>query len=251
MAQRVRFTEDEARAAVAASLSYSEALRRLGLRAAGSNHVTLKKYVGAWNISVEHFDAYGTQRLGGTRATQPRPLSEILVEHSTFSRGHLKERLFREGLKEESCELCGQGNEWRGRRMALILDHVNGVGDDNRLENLQIVCPNCAATRDTHGGRQNRKRRLCAHCDVDFWPRTSRQRYCSQECGRKAPNRPGPRPETRKVARPPSAHLMREIHALGFSGVGRRYGVSDNAVRKWVRQYERELSGASPSAPGA
>jgi hypothetical protein len=40
--------------------------------------------------------------------------------------------------------------------MSLIIDHINGVGDDNRLENLQIVCPNCAATLDTHCGRKNR-----------------------------------------------------------------------------------------------
>ena len=47
------------------------------------------------------------------------------------------------------CELCGQTESWRGRTMALILDHVNGVPTDNRLENLRIVCPNCAATLDT------------------------------------------------------------------------------------------------------
>jgi hypothetical protein len=238
--RRVKFTEQEARAAVAESLSFSEALRRLGLRAAGGNHNTLKKYVALWNISVDHFDPYGTQRRGGAHARQPRPLAEILVEHSTFHRGHLKDRLFREGIKPRHCELCGQGEEWRGRRMGLILDHINGVADDHRLENLQIVCPNCAATLDTHCGRQNRKERHCRGCDQVFRPRTSRQSYCSRECGLRAPPKPGPRPATRKVTRPPYAQLQREVHALGWSAVGRRYGVSDNAVRKWVRQYERE-----------
>ena len=51
-------------------------------------------------------------------------------------------------LKRPICELCGQGEMWRGRPMALILDHVNGVPTDNRLTNLRIVCPNCAAAGD-------------------------------------------------------------------------------------------------------
>jgi hypothetical protein len=237
-----RFTETEARAAVAASKSYSEALRRLGLRAAGGNHATLKKYVARWSIPVDHFDPHHSQRSQLAARSRRTPLSEILVEHSTFSRGHLKQRLYDEGVKARVCEQCGQGEEWRGRRMGLILDHINGVADDHRLENLQIVCPNCAATLETHCGRQNRQHRTCAHCEREFWPRAARQRYCSQECGRHAPCLPGPRPHTRKVERPPYTHLVREIHAMGWEAVGRRYGVSGNAVRKWVQQYEREAA---------
>jgi transposase-like protein len=248
MARRTRFTEEEAREAVAASKSYSEALRRLALRAAGGNHRTLKKYVALWGVPVDHFDPYATQRRGAERATRPRPLAEVLTEHSTYGRGHLKERLFREGLKARACELCGQGEEWRGRRMGLILDHINGVADDNRLANLQIVCPNCAATLDTHCGRQNRQRRCCERCDTEFWPRNHKQRFCSLACGKHAPPRPGPRPATRKVARPPYPQLLRETKVLGWEGVGRRYGVSGNAVRKWVRQYERERDEADGEA---
>jgi len=77
-------------------------------------------------------------------------MSDILVENSTFSRVHLKDRLFKEGLKLNICEMCGQNGEWMGKKMTLILDHINGVNNDNRLENLRIVCPNCNATLDTH-----------------------------------------------------------------------------------------------------
>ena len=47
----------------------------------------------------------------------------------------------------------------------------------------------------------------------------------------------------RKVERPPYEQLIAETAEVGFSAVGRKYGVSDNAVRKWIRWYEtrREL----------
>ncbi len=242
MSHRVSFTKEEAERAVAASKSYSEALRRLKLRPAGGNHRTLKKYVERWDISTEHFDPNWALR---TRNRRRMPLDEILVEHSTYSRGHLKERLYDEGIKQRQCELCGQGEEWRGARMGLILDHINGVADDNRIENLRVACPNCAATFDTHCGRSNRRapiERACARCGEAFRVRYARHRYCSQACGTRAarPARGVPQPRRRKVARPPFEQLRAETEEMGFSAVGRKYGVSDNAVRKWLTWYERQ-----------
>jgi hypothetical protein len=125
--------------------------------------------------------------------------------------------------------------------MSLILDHINGIGNDNRIENLQIVCPNCAATLDTHCGRRSKVDRLprsCLHCGSEFRPKYAAQRYCSQICGTHSKGSHAPKPELRKVKRPPYAVLVDETETLGFSAVGRKYGVSDNAVRKWMRWYE-------------
>jgi ribosomal protein S27AE len=236
-----RYSESEAREAIAASFSWSEALRRLGMCHSGGAHLVLRKYAEVWEISTDHFDPYAAVRGSGKRAR--RPLEEILVEHSTFARNHLKERLYEAGLKQRICELCGQGELWRGRRMGLILDHVNGVSDDNRLENLRIVCPNCAATFDTHCARSRkvtRASRSCVRCGTGFHPKYATQRYCSRECGTRYEREGVPRPGARRVERPPYPQLIREIQALGYQGTGRRHGVSDNAVRKWVRQYERQ-----------
>jgi len=211
------------------------------MRPVGHNQRTLRRYAEeVWVIPTAHFDPSAAQHTGARRAT---PLEQILVEHSTYSRRALKARLYATGLKARACELCGQGESWNGRRMSLILDHVNGVGDDNRLENLRIVCPNCAATLETHCGRANRKvvdERPCDRCGRPFRPGFPSQRHCSRACGTRWSREGRPHPELRRVARPPYAQLLREVEALGFSAVGRRYGVSDNAIRKWIRQYRAE-----------
>ena len=131
--------------------------------------------------------------------------------------------------------------------MALILDHANGVPNDNRIENLRILCPNCAATLETHCGLKNRKPRLprrCLRCGIEFVPNYRQQRYCSRACGSRW-ERTGtlkgiPRPASRKVERPPYEQLLQDLQETSYLAVGRKYGVSDNAVRKWILFYERE-----------
>jgi hypothetical protein len=238
-----RFSEDEARAAIAAAYSWSEALRRLGYCPTGGNPRTLKKWALRWGISTSHFNS-GAASTAGLRRRPKVALQEILVQGSTYSRGHLKDRLYEEGLKQPVCECCGQEEIWQGRRMSMILDHINGVRDDNRLENLRIVCPNCAATLDTHCGRKHPLRlrdRRCERCGATFQPKYRDHRYCSRVCGTRWDRRGTDRPGARRAARPPYEQLLEEIECLGYTGVGRKYGVSDSAVRKWVRFDENEI----------
>lgn len=150
--------------------------------------------------------------------------------------------------------MCGQGEMWRGRWLSLIIDHINGIPDDNRIENLRIVCPNCAATLDTHCGRKNRQERPirhCKRCGCEFAAKYGTHRYCSHACGTRWDRsrlRGVPKPHIRKVERPPREKLLAEIEATSYLAVGRKYGVSDNAVRKWVRFYEREAENVRPDA---
>ena len=251
MAWIPRYSEEQVREAVANARCVAGALRYLGLRAAGNNHRTLKKLIAHYGVSTEHFDPkWALRQRPRENAT---PLSDILVEDSTYNRGHLKRRLYDEGLKPRACELCGQGERWRGQVMSLILDHINGVPTDNRIQNLQIVCPNCAATLDTHCGRNkhvDRGARKCLHCGREFRPKYPANRYCSQECGVHSKGPPGPRPDRRKVQRPSYQQLLDDLESTNFVAVGRKYGVSDNAVRKWLRWYEEERNLDVGEKPG-
>jgi hypothetical protein len=243
-----RFTRDELSEAIAAADCWAETLRLLGMRVAGGNHATVKRWAAEWAIAADHFTANGARaRSARGRA---RPLEDVLVPGSGYKRSSLKERLYREGLKARACELCGQGELWRGKRMSLILDHVNGDASDNRLENLRIACPNCAATFDTHCGKNKRATPVearCAGCGQCFEPKYRQQRFCSVRCAADDPARHAPRPERRLVERPPLEDLVEQIAASGYSAVARKYGVSDNAIRKWVGAYG--AIGAPPCRP--
>lgn len=239
---RRTWTDAELAEAVAVSKSLTDALRQLGLRPAGGNFKSIRTHIARLGLDTSHFDPWAAAQ-AALRPT-PKPLEEILVAGSTYGTNALKHRLYAVGLKRPRCEICEQGDTWLGRPMALILDHINGVHDDHRLENLRIVCPNCNATLDTHCGRRTRllrEARSCLRCGAEFQPKYEKHRYCSRKCGMSAgPRNHGPIPATRRVERPPYEQLLAEIAATSYSAVGRKYGVSDNAVRKWERFYERE-----------
>ena len=112
--------------------------------------------------------------------------------------------------------------------MTLILDHINGFNHDNRLENLRWVCPNCNQQLDTTGYKQMR---------VEQKP--EKKYYCS-ECGKEisASSKSGLCVECsniiRRVCNRPSREELKQlIRTIPFTQIAQKYGVSDNAIRKW------------------
>lgn len=85
------------------------------------------------------------------------PISEFLVTGTYRGRNNLKARLVKEGLKDNRCEGCGLVS-WQGEPLTLALHHINGVRNDNRLENLELLCPNCHSQTHNYSGRNGRSR---------------------------------------------------------------------------------------------
>lgn len=138
---------------VKSSLSIAEVIRKCGRIPAGGNYRSIKKRIVQLNLNTNHFTGQGWNV--GERYISPvkaKPLVEILVENSFYQSYKLAKRLLKEGLKERKCECCGNIT-WLGKDIPLELHHINGDNTDNRIENLQILCPNCHALTDNYRGK--------------------------------------------------------------------------------------------------
>lgn len=155
MAKTRSWTSNQLKEAVASSFSYRQVITKLGLRPAGGNYYQLKKYITEEKIEVTHFKgtAWNKGLRGGTRKPR-RPLEQILVKGSLFQSYKLKKRLFAAGLKPQQCESCGWHQQTLSGHLPLELHHINGDRNDNRLENLQILCPNCHSLTDSYRSRK-------------------------------------------------------------------------------------------------
>lgn len=85
-------------------------------------------------------------------------LEEILVENSPATRKTLIDYLVRYNILEYKCAICGNKGEWNGSALTLQIDHINGIRNDHRKENLRWLCPNCHSQTDTFTGRNKTKK---------------------------------------------------------------------------------------------
>jgi 5-methylcytosine-specific restriction endonuclease McrA len=81
------------------------------------------------------------------------PLDTVMTTNSTYSRHSLKSRIIKNNIINYNCSICGIGPIWMGKPMTLILDHINGINNDNRIENLRFVCSNCDSQLSTYKSR--------------------------------------------------------------------------------------------------
>lgn len=153
-----KWTEGELRSAVSTSLSIRQVLSKLGLKEAGGNYKQIKHFISLFQINTTHFKgrAWNKGMVGAFRSTTP--LENILVRGSTFQSYKLRNKLFKAGIKKPLCEICGWSKQSPDGRIPLELDHINGDHEDNRLENLRILCPNCHSLQPTHRGLNSTKK---------------------------------------------------------------------------------------------
>jgi hypothetical protein len=152
------WTEEDLHVAVEKSTSVRQVLAKLNLKEAGGNYAQIKKFLKIYKVNTKHFTGRGWSK-GMRGIGRPRlELKDVLVNNSYFQSFKLKKRLFAAKMKPEHCEMCGWSKRSGDGRLPLELDHINGDSNDNRLENLRVLCPNCHSLQPTHRGRNRRKK---------------------------------------------------------------------------------------------
>ena len=203
----------------------AEFLEKIGERVGGSGYKRFYEYCKKYNINYNDYFKYEIKK----PINLNKPIEQILVENSTYSNtNHLKKKLFKLKLLENKCAECGIADEWNGKKISLHMDHINGINNDNRLENLRILCPNCHSQTDTYCGRnrtetRERKKYYCEDCNVTMLNNCKRCKKCYDKNRRKVKDRPS------------KEELLELLKTNSFVSVGKMFNVSDNAIRKWLK----------------
>jgi 5-methylcytosine-specific restriction endonuclease McrA len=203
-------------ALVKSSRNYTEIMRRLDMSSTGGSQKILKRRIAELNIDTSHFVQNNPDP---AKLKNTIPLDEILVENSTYSTNSLKNRLIKSGRLPYQCSKCKNCGDWQGEKLSLQLDHINGVNNDNRIENVRLLCPNCHSQTETWCGKHKKRKPRMADINPNYKNK--------------------PRINTRKVERPSLEQLNFDLINLSYVAAGKKYGVSDNAIRKWIKFYTR------------
>lgn len=206
----------------------SDVLKKLGYSPYGGDHPTLYRYIDQFDIDLTKLEENRSKKQS-KQIGNKKSLEDVFsgkVEYSNSN--HLRIRLIEEGYKEHKCEICGR-TEWLGQPIPLELDHIDGDHSNNKLENLRVLCPNCHACSDHYCGRNTGRYKKAQKKEKIKKIIMAQQKVKDLDCHNRTYEERG---------RSPGKQILKdELRVNSFSAIGRKYGVSDNAVRRWCDHY--------------
>lgn len=183
----------------------------------GDSTKALKKRIEDLNIDTSHFYSTKIKKIVRTR-------ENVFVDNSTCGSKTLRSFYKKETENNYKCSICGLEPFWNGKPLTLILDHIDGKNNNNSLSNLRWVCPNCNIQLDTTNGKNIHRKKLykCMDCGKTI----SRSAVRCVECQKKYKL-------LKKRSLINREDLKKKIREKSFVEIGKEFGISDNAIKKW------------------
>ena len=124
--------------------SFRQMIIEFGLKETGGNYTNIQSRCKEFNVNTSHFFGQGwNNKLHPSYSKNGKPLNDFFAKgDKKLSSSRVKSRLINNDLRDYRCEKCGI-SDWMGGRIVIELHHVNGDPTDNRLDNIQLLCPNC------------------------------------------------------------------------------------------------------------
>jgi predicted RNA-binding Zn-ribbon protein involved in translation (DUF1610 family) len=206
---------------VKSSVSGADFFDKINMRISGSSYKIFARRLLREKTDTSHFE-----RNNNAWIARNIPNEKIFCISQKSSLTTIKSRLRKQLLIPYRCTSCGISDEWNGKKITLELDHINGVRIDHRLENLRWMCPNCHSQTETYcRGRQRLEDSLV------------RSKARGVKKAASVEKKHAPRVWLRKVERPDRETLQEMVRSSPLTAIGKKYGVSDNSVRKWCKSY--------------
>ena len=135
-----KYTRELLEPIIKSSASIRQCLQQLGLQYTGGNYSHLKKKIELFNLDVSHFTGQAHRK--GKPAQNKTPIEFYLSNQASITSHKLRIKLIKAGYFKKKCCRCNL-TEWEGYPIPLELHHKDRNHENNQLENLSILCPNC------------------------------------------------------------------------------------------------------------